>query len=135
MRLCACLGIGLDVIEPCGFPWNEQKIRRSGLDYMSLVDLKRHSSWKKFLEDKGDARIILMTTKAATPYTEFTFKPDDILLAGQESAGVPDNVHNRADGRVIIPMHGEARSLNVVNATSMIIGEALRQNVYENLQT
>lgn len=127
IRLSACLGLGLDVIEPCGFPWNERKIKQSAMDYLTLVNYVRHSSWENFLEHKGKARIILMTTKASVPYTEFEFQSGDILLAGRESLGVPDHVHKAADGRVLIPMHGAARSLNIVNATAMITGEAMRQ--------
>lgn len=127
IRLTACLGIDLDIIEPCGFPWNEKKIKQSAMDYMTLVNYTRHSSWEKFCENNQERRIVLMTTKASVPYTDFEFHEDDILLAGRESAGVPENVHNYAGGRVLIPMHGEARSLNIVNASAMITGEALRQ--------
>ena len=127
LRLTACLGIELHIIEPCGFPWNDKKIKQSAMDYMTLVKYQRHSSWEAFCEAHQGRRIILMTTKASVPYTQFEFQDDDVLLAGRESSGVPENVHNHASGRVLIPMHGEARSLNIVNATSMITGEALRQ--------
>ena len=127
IRLTACLGLELDVIEPCGFPWHEKKIKQSAMDYMTLVNYSRHSSWEKFRETYHDKRIILMTTKASVPYTDFEFQDGDILLAGRESSGVPEDVHKAVDGRVLIPMHGEARSLNIVNATAMITGEALRQ--------
>ncbi len=126
MRLCACLGTALDIIEPCGFPWDERKIRQAGMDYVGLVNMCRHTSWDEFYSQK-QGRIILMTTKASVPYTAFEFQANDILLAGRESAGVPDDVHACADGRVVIPMRGSARSLNIVNATAMIAGEALRQ--------
>jgi len=127
IRLCACLGVGLDIIEPCGFPWNEKKIKQAGMDYLTLVNYERHASWNKFRNAHKNRRIILMTTKASVPYTDFEFQNGDILLAGRESAGVPDEVHESVDGRVLIPMHGQARSLNIVNATAMIVGEALRQ--------
>ncbi|MFK7839680.1 MAG: tRNA (cytidine(34)-2'-O)-methyltransferase [Bdellovibrionales bacterium] len=127
IRLCACLGIDLDIIEPCGFPWDDKKIKTSAMDYMTLVNVTRFSSWEKFCEDNEKWRIVLMTTKASVPYTEFTFQENDILLAGRESSGVPDFVHDSVGGRVVIPMHGEARSLNIVNAAAMITGEALRQ--------
>ena len=127
MRLCACLDLELIIIEPCSFPWDEKKIRQSALDYMTKINLKRASSWQNFIDTYGERRIILMTTKAATPYTAFEFKAGDILLAGRESSGVPDDVHARADARVVIPMAGDLRSLNIINATAMIIGEALRQ--------
>jgi len=127
IRLSACLGLGLDIIEPCGFPFNDRKIRQAAMDYMTLVNYARHSSWDSFRQERGASRVILMTTKASVPYTEFSFQHGDILLAGRESSGVPDDVHASVDGRVVIPMYGEARSLNIINATSMIVGEALRQ--------
>lgn len=126
MRLCACLGIGLDVIEPCGFPWDKKKIRSSAMDYFDHVDLNKYISWEAYHAQRT-GRIVLMTTKASVPYTDFEFHTDDILLAGRESAGVPDNVHETVDGRVLIPMHAGLRSLNIVNASAMILGEALRQ--------
>ena len=127
MRLCACLGVGMDVIEPCGFVWDDRKIKKSAMDYYDHVDLVRHSSWGEFKKHYPNNRIILMTTKASISYTEFEFKDGDILLAGQESSGVPDEIHRHSQGRVLIHMHGKMRSINVVNASSMIIGEALRQ--------
>ena len=126
MRVCACLGIRLNLIEPFGFAWKEKEFRRAGMDYIDLVEYKRYSSWENFCENHA-GRIILMTTKASIPYTDFEFQAGDTLLAGRESAGVPDNVHEAADGRVLIPMHGQARSMNVINASVMIMGEALRQ--------
>jgi tRNA (cytidine/uridine-2'-O-)-methyltransferase len=127
IRLCACLGLELLIIEPCGFPWDEKKIRQSALDYMTKINLQRFSSWQSFLDFAQQRRIVLMTTKAALPYTDFTFQPGDILLAGRESSGAPDFVHARADGRIVIPMNEGLRSLNVINAVAMITGEALRQ--------
>lgn len=127
IRLAACMSVDLHIIEPCSFPLNEKKIRQSAMDYMTKINYTRHSSWENFLENIGQRRIILMTTKAADPYIDFTFKDDDILLAGSESKGAPDYVHERADARVVIPMAEGLRSLNIVNASSMILGEALRQ--------
>lgn len=128
MRLCACLNVGLDIIEPCGFVWDDRKIRRSGMDYIDAVDMKRYVSWTQFLDNhRGKRRIILLTTKGAAPYADFAFAPGDILLAGRESAGVPDEVHEVADVRLVIPMENGMRSLNVVNASAMVLGEALRQ--------
>ena len=128
MRLCACMNIGLDIIEPCGFLLDDRKLKRSGMDYIKDTDVIRHISWNKFMDCyKGKNRIILLTTKTSEPYTGFTFMPDDILLAGRESAGVPDDVHKAADAAITIPMPGGGRSLNVVNALSMVTGEALRQ--------
>ena len=128
MRLCACMGVSLDIIEPCGFLWDERKIRTSAMDYYDKAEITRHSSWEAFQQAyQGKARIILMSTKASQRYHEFSFEEGDILLAGRESAGVPDHVHEQADARVFIPMKQGLRSLNIVNATSMILGEALRQ--------
>jgi len=127
MRLCAALGVSLHIIEPCGFPWDDRKIRRTGMDYVDQVDLTRHAAWDRFISAQALNRIVLLTTKADMVYTDFTFKADDIILAGRESAGVPDNVHNAAAARVIIPMQPGLRSLNVVNACAMVLGEALRQ--------
>ncbi len=128
MRLCACMGVGLDIIEPCGFLWDERKIRTSAMDYYDKANITRHSSWEDFQKrHHKSSRIILMSTKASTPYCDFSFKENDILLAGRESAGVPDYIHESVDARVFIPMKQGLRSLNIVNATSMILGEALRQ--------
>lgn len=126
MRLCACLGIKLNLIEPFGFLWKEREFKRSAMDYLDLVEYERHMSWDKF-RGQHDGRIILMTTKGAVPYTDFEFQPGDTLMAGRESAGVPDDVHDAVDARIYIPMRGGARSMNVINASSMIMGEALRQ--------
>lgn len=128
MRLCACTGTSLDIIEPCGFLWNERKIKQSAMDYFDKIDLTRHNNWDNFFDTyQGQRRIILMTTKSSAPYYDFQFNENDILLAGRESAGVPEDVHKVVDGRICIPMKGDFRSLNIVNATSMILGEAIRQ--------
>jgi len=127
MRLCACMDIELDIIEPCGFPWNRQKIQRAGMDYMDIVKLNRHDSWNQFLETYKDKRLILMTTKTNQSYCDFEFSDNDILIAGRESSGVPQEVHDLIAHKITIPMAGEARSMNIINATSMITGEALRQ--------
>lgn len=126
MRVCACLGIKLNLIEPFGFAWKEKEFRRSGMDYVDQVEYEKFNSWDDF-QNNHKGRIILMTTKASVPYTGFEFMDGDTLMAGRESAGVPDEVHEASDGRVLIPMHGQARSMNVINASVMIIGEALRQ--------
>ena len=126
MRLCACLGIDLNIIEPCGFPWKEREFRKVGMDYVDLVTVNRFSSWNDFC-NRFDGRVILMTTKGSIPYTDFEFKDGDTLLAGRESVGVPDDVHTVVDARVLIPMNGKARSMNIINACAMITGEALRQ--------
>ncbi len=130
MRLCACMGTGLHIIEPCGFPFDARKIRRSGMDYIDHVEYERHSSWGVFKRTTTDQRVILMTTKSAESYLDFEFQKNDILLAGSESSGAPQEIHDAVDARVVIPMFGEMRSLNIVNATSMILGEALRQTTH-----
>jgi tRNA (cytidine/uridine-2'-O-)-methyltransferase len=127
MRLCACMGIPLDIIEPTGFVWDEAKIRRSAMDYIDHVTLRKHADWTKFRTAYPGQRILLLTTKSDRSYLDFAFEPGDILLAGQESAGAPPYVHEQVDVRLTIPMHGAVRSMNVVNACSMVIGEAMRQ--------
>lgn len=128
MRLAACLGVGLDLIEPAGFLLGDRRLRRAGMDYLDLLDLTRHRSWAAFLEKRPRAhRLILLTTRAPLPYHRFVFEPDDILLLGRESAGVPDEVHAAANARLRIPLRAGARSLNVALAAAMVLGEALRQ--------
>lgn len=127
MRLCACLDVTLDIIEPCGFPWNLKKMQRAGMDYIEQVTLIRHDSWEAFLKTYSTRRLVLMTTKSSEPYTKFEFTPQDILIAGSESSGVPIDIHQSIKNRITIPMKGKARSLNIINATAMITGEALRQ--------
>lgn len=127
MRLCACMGVGLDIIEPCGFLWDARKIRQSAMDYYDQITITRHQDWDHFINEYPNRRIILMTTKGAKSHIDFQFRDDDILLAGSESSGAPDFVHDHADARLCIPMEHGFRSLNIVNATSMILGEALRQ--------
>jgi tRNA (cytidine/uridine-2'-O-)-methyltransferase len=130
LRLCACLGIDLHIIEPCGFILDDKKLARVAMDYADHVKIIRHRSWRHFLDLKQDtkkARLVLLTTKAATAYTDIAYHADDFLLMGRESSGVPQEVHDAADMRVAIPMEASARSMNVVNAASMVAGEALRQ--------
>lgn len=127
MRLTACMGIRLDIIEPTTFVWDDAKIRRSAMDYIDFVDLKRHSNWESFRTTYSGRRVLLLTTKSDQSYLDFTFQDGDILLAGQESAGVPEHVHQSCDARLTIPMATGLRSMNVVNACAMVVGEALRQ--------
>ena len=129
MRLGACLNVRIHLIEPAGFPTSNKTFRRAGMDYLDRVDLHRHISWRAFREwQQGTGqRLILASTKAAQPYTDLAFRPDDILLLGRESKGVPDHVHAAADARVLIPLAPGLRSLNVALAGGMILGEALRQ--------
>ncbi len=127
MRLCACLGVQMDIIEPCGFAWKEHEFKRSGMDYRDHVMLTKHASWEKYRANRQETRLILLTTKASVPYTHIEYKAGDTLLLGQESAGVPEDIHESVDERVIIPMHRNMRSLNVINSASMVLGEAIRQ--------
>ena len=127
MRLCACLGVALDIIEPCGFLLSDRNFRRAGMDYAAQADIRRHESWGRFQESRQPGRLILLTTRAAKAYTGFAFAPNDVLLVGRESAGVPDEVHDAADARLLIPMRPGLRSLNVAQAAAMVLGEALRQ--------
>ena len=132
MRLCACLDLPIDIIEPCGFIFNDKAMRRAGMDYLDMVDYRLHDSWDEFLKyrDQNPAeygRLVLMTTKGSIPYTTFQFEQNDIILMGRESAGVPEAVHQLVDARVVIPMNEKARSINVAVSSAMVIGEALRQ--------
>jgi len=129
VRLCACLGIGLDVIEPCAFALSDRSLKRAALDYAPMAELTLHPSWPAFLSApaREAGRLVLFTTRADTSYVDFSFGPDDTLLFGRESAGVPDEVHARADARLRIPMRPGLRSLNVASAAAMALGEALRQ--------
>lgn len=127
MRLTACMGIPLDIIEPTTFVWDDAKIRRSAMDYIDHVDLRRHASWAEFRKTYSQRRVILLTTKSDQSYLDFTYQAGDILMAGQESAGAPPEVHAAVDARLTIPMAGGVRSMNVINACAMVVGEALRQ--------
>ena len=133
LRLGACLNVPVDIIEPCGFVLGDRAFRRAGMDYLDRAAMVRHRSWAGFLaamESAADGpvrRLVLLTTSGAVPYTEFRFGPSDTLLLGRESAGVPGEVHQRADARIAIPMAEGARSLNVAVAGAMVLGEALRQ--------
>lgn len=127
LRLGACLGVTVDIIEPCGFLLTDRAFRRAGMDYLDRAAMQRHPSWAAWQAGRGPGRVILLTTKGAKPYLEFAFRPDDTLLLGRESAGVPDAVHEAADARLVIPMQPGARALNVTQAAAMVLGEALRQ--------
>ena len=130
MRLGACLGVGIDVIEPCGFLLTDRNFRRAGMDYLKSADIRRHASWTEFrggLTSNGAGRLVLLTTRGDMAYTDFAFQASDTLMVGRESAGVPDEVHNAADARLVIPLMPGQRSLNVAQAAAMVLGEALRQ--------
>ena len=127
IRLAACLGVTLDIIEPSGFPLSDKSLRRVAMDYVDEVDLVVHDSWEKFLAHpaRAEGRLCLFTTRAAIPYTAFDFQAGDTLLFGRESAGVPDEVRDAAQARLRVPIRG--RSLNVTKCAAMALGEALRQ--------
>ena len=132
LRLGACVDVEVDIIEPCGFVFSEHALRRYGMDYLEQVKYRRHNSWDDFLQYAKEhpdeyGRIVLLTTKSKIPYTEFEFKPNDVLLLGRESAGVPEIVHRKVDARLVIPMTEIARSINVAVSATMVLGEALRQ--------
>ena len=131
LRTAACLGVGVDVIEPCGFVWSDAKLRRAGMDYIEGVDLIRWKSWAHFLEARAGAarpgRLILLSVRGRVAHVDIAFRPDDTLLLGQESAGVPDDVHAMADIVARIPMRPGFRSLNVAVSGAIVLAEALRQ--------
>lgn len=131
IRLGACMDVPVDIIEPCGFVFTDRSLKRAGMDYLERATINRHDSWDTFLENRAQTpnggRLILLSTKAAQPYTTFTFEAGDTLLLGRESAGVPDHVVDQADASILIPMASGARSLNVAIAGAMVLGEALRQ--------
>jgi tRNA (cytidine/uridine-2'-O-)-methyltransferase len=126
LRLASCLGVAADIIEPCGFLWDDRRLRRAGMDYLAGADVTRHESWAAF-ERQRQGRLLLLTTKAERSYLDMAFSADDVLLLGRETAGVPEAVHHAADARLRIPMRAGQRSINVALAASMVLGEALRQ--------
>lgn len=133
MRLAACLGVAVDIIEPCGFVLDDRRMRRAGMDYLDSVALSRHTSWTAFMaaraaegaETRG--RLLLLTTRGDVRYTDFAYRSSDTLLVGRESGGAPAAVHEAADARLAIPMRPGMRSLNVAQVAAMVLGEALRQ--------
>jgi tRNA (cytidine/uridine-2'-O-)-methyltransferase len=127
IRLAACTGIPLDIIEPCGFPVDDRRIRRAAMDYVGLALIRRHASWQAFERDRTAGRLVLLTTAGATALPDARFEADDTLLLGRESAGVPAEVHAAAGLRLRVPMQKGARSLNVALAAAMVLSEALRQ--------
>jgi tRNA (cytidine/uridine-2'-O-)-methyltransferase len=129
LRLCACLGVEAHIVGPAGFPITDRAFRRAGMDYLDAVAIVRHASWPEFEAWRcpAHARLVLFTTGAAVSYLDYRFAPSDVLLFGRESAGVPRQVHEAADARLIIPMRPGLRSLNVAVAAAMAAGEALRQ--------
>ncbi|KAB2858680.1 MAG: tRNA (cytidine(34)-2'-O)-methyltransferase [Bauldia sp.] len=130
LRSCACLGVDAAIVEPAGFPTSDRHFRRSGMDYLDHVTIARHASFTAFEEwrrREPGRRLVLLSTKATTPYLGFDYRAGDILMVGRESAGLPDAVFAAADAAVTIPMRPGMRSLNVAVAAAMVLGEALRQ--------
>jgi tRNA (cytidine/uridine-2'-O-)-methyltransferase len=129
LRMCACLGLAAAIIEPAGFPATDKHFRRAGMDYLDHVEIDRYPHWPTFdaWRRATGRRLVLLTTKASLAYTDFSFVRGDILLVGRESAGVPGEVHEAADARLIIPLRPPMRSLNVAVAAAMVAGEAVRQ--------
>lgn len=126
LRLCTCLEVGVDLIEPMGFAWGDRALARAGMDYLDAAQVVRHVDWTAF-EARVPGRIVLLTTRGGVRIDEATFQADDVLLLGSESAGVPPDVHARADLAVRIPLAAGRRSLNVAVAAGIALGEALRQ--------
>jgi len=130
IRLGACLGVPVDIIEPCGFPFSDRTYRRAGLDYFDAARIDTHRSWAHFIaahEAAGAGRMVLLSTRAELTYDKFPFARGDTLLLGRETCGVPETVHARADARIVIPMVAGVRSLNVAVAGAIVLSEALRQ--------
>ena len=129
LRMSACLGLPVDLIEPAGFDISDRALRRAGMDYVEQATLTRHPNWKTFLQwlRTKNRRLVLSSTQAESSYRRFEFRDGDILLFGRESSGVPDHVHQEADARILIPMEPGRRSLNIAIAAAMITGEAIRQ--------
>lgn len=134
LRLCACLGVAVDVIGPTGFDMSDRTLKRSALDYLDHVELKRHISFSEFMNWRTSTeantkrgRLVLLSAHAETPHISFAFEPNDILMLGRESAGCPETVHSQVDARITIPMRPGLRSLNVAVTAAIALGEALRQ--------
>nr|WP_325253464.1 tRNA (cytidine(34)-2'-O)-methyltransferase [Amylibacter sp.] len=127
IRLSACFGVPLDIIEPCGFPLSIKTLKRAAMDYADIADMTRHDSWETFASAPRKGRIVLMTTRAEQTLWDFEFRQGDTILMGRESAGVPQAVHDFVPARVKLPMFGQARSLNVAMSAGMAVSEALRQ--------
>ncbi len=127
IRTCSCLGVNLEIIEPCGFMTTDKRFKRVVMDYMEKDKIKFYKNSDEFFNSKKKQRIILITTKAKKSYTNFNFKPSDTILFGRESSGVPENVHRIVSKRLKIPMVNNKRSLNLSTSVAIIIGESLRQ--------
>jgi len=132
IRTCSCLGADLEIIEPCGFLFNDKRFKRVAMDYMDEKNIKFYQSYTAFFKAKKDQRVILMTTKASMSYATFNFKINDTILFGRESAGVPIEIHNLVNEKLKIPMINNKRSLNIATSAGIILAENLRQNKFIN---
>ncbi len=127
IRTCACLGAKLEIIEPCGFLLSDKRFKRVVMDYMDYSQIEFYQSSEKFFEAKKKQRVVLMTTKGSINYTKFKFKPNDTILFGRESAGVPKKIHKIIKNRLKIPMNNQVRSLNIASSVAIVLAESLRQ--------
>lgn len=131
LRLATCLGVAVDIIEPAGFVMTDKRLKRAGMDYIDRASIRTHASWRAFEAARTSApaahRLVLLTTSGDTSHVAFRFRPDDILMVGRESVGVPADVEAAADARIRIPIREGLRSLNVATALAIVLGEALRQ--------
>ena len=127
LRLGACLGVAVDLIEPMGFEWDDRRVRRTAMDYIDHVEVVRHADFAAFRSSIGEQRLLLFTTKGSQSSYAFRYEADDVLLFGKESAGVPPSVAKSCDARLRIPLRPEVRSLNLATSTALALGEALRQ--------
>ena len=132
IRICSCLGADLEIIEPCGFLFNDKRFKRVVMDYMDEKMIKFYRDYNEFFESKKNQRVILMTTKASVPYSTFNFKINDTILFGRESAGVPEKIHALINNKLKIPMINNKRSLNITSSVAIILAENLRQNKFFN---
>jgi tRNA (cytidine/uridine-2'-O-)-methyltransferase len=127
LRLCACLGAAVDLIEPMGFEWDDRRVRRAAMDYIDHVTIVRHAGFDAFRTAIGSQRVVLFTTKSRRSAYDFSFRADDVLLFGKESAGVPTAIADACHARVRLPMRPQVRSMNLATSTALALGEALRQ--------
>ncbi|MFC4254994.1 tRNA methyltransferase [Altererythrobacter xixiisoli] len=127
MRLGACLGAAVDLIEPMGFAWDDRRVRRTAMDYIDHVSVTRHADFAAFRATIGTSRLVLFTTKTQQSPYGFAFRPDDVLLFGKESAGIPAAIAESCDARLRIPMRPQVRSMNLATSAALALGEALRQ--------
>ena len=127
IRTCACLGVELEIIEPCGFLLTDRRFKRVVMDYMDNKVIRYYQSFDRFYKDKENHRIVLMTTKASISYTKFKFEKNDTILFGRESAGVPEKVHELIKNKLKIPMKNNKRSLNISSSVAIILAESLKQ--------